>query len=355
MKKILLVGPYPPLFSYGGPTKSIYGLKKCLSKNFDCYVLSPNRNLDGTLNKNLKNVKSIFYKSSSSKFLLLNAHKYDIIWFNSFFEHRLILLILMSLTLKFKLIISPRGQLANNAINTSNIILKKLFIKIIKPFKSNFIFHSTSESESNDIIEKFQKVRIKELPNIFSLNFIRNNSYEKNYLFYSRIHKKKGLNFLLKTLNNCSLNIKLDIYGFIEDHEYWNECKKNMKNLNHVNYKGEIKNGNISMLADKYTFFILPTLNENYGHVIIELLSLGIIPIISKKTTPFDSLLDKGIGFNFDLTSSNELEKIINKTKKLSIDELSNLKTNVSSVFQLLKHDLESITKEYINFVNHTK
>ena len=49
MKKLLIIGPFPPLFSYGGPTKSIKSLYDSFSKtDIQCSVLSPDIHLDGT-------------------------------------------------------------------------------------------------------------------------------------------------------------------------------------------------------------------------------------------------------------------------------------------------------------------
>ena len=47
MKNLLIIGPFPPLFSFGGPTKSIKSLHNIFSNsNIDHNILSPNHNLD---------------------------------------------------------------------------------------------------------------------------------------------------------------------------------------------------------------------------------------------------------------------------------------------------------------------
>ena len=62
-----------------------------------------------------------------------------------------------------------------------------------------------------------------------------------------------------------------------------------INSLENVNYIGTINDGEINLLIDKYTFFIAPTLTDTHGHAIIEMLSIGLIPIISKNTTPFEN------------------------------------------------------------------
>ena len=46
---------------------------------------------------------------------------------------------------------------------------------------------------------------------------------------------------------------------------------------------------------------VLPTLGENYGHVIVESFSVG-LPIILSKKTPWLNLASKHLGWDLDLT-----------------------------------------------------
>lgn len=356
MKKILLIGPYPPLYSHGGPTRSIYGLHKLFNNTgFICNVISPNKNLNGSkIITHCEDSKVLFTNNFYSNFTC-NTKKFDVVWFNSFFDFKLIYIIGLKFLFNFKLVVSPRGQLSKKAISTSNSFLKLIFIKIIGLFSNSISFHSTSDHENNDINFFFKTYEVSLIPNLFSVNYNNNKSIKKNFLFYSRIHPKKGLLFLLETLLDNNISINLDIYGFIEDKHYWNKCQKIISKLKNVRYKGEIKNGDISILRDQYTFYIFPTLNENYGHVIIELLSLGIIPIISKSTTPFDSLINEKIGLNFSLNSPLELSDVLNKTNQIDKDTLNVLKNSVYEIFTTLNKDQEAIKNDYINFIKQLR
>lgn len=353
MKKILLIGPYPPLYSYGGPTRSIYGLHKLINNTgFICNVISPNKNLNGSkIIINCEDSKVVFTNNFYSTFTY-NIKKFDVVWFNSFFDLKLIYIIGLKFLFNFKLVVSPRGQLSKKAISTSNSFLKLIFIKIIGLFSDSICFHSTSDHENNDINFFFKTCKVSLMPNLFSLIYSNNKSIKKNFLFYSRIHPKKGLLFLLQTLFDNNISINLDIYGFIEDKHYWNKCQKIISKLKNVRYQGQIKNGDISILKDQYTFYILPTLNENYGHVIIELLSLGIIPIISKNTTPFDIIFTNNFNLNFDLNSQTELISIFEKVKKMNENDLVVMKKTVIEVFKTIELNQQNIKKDYINFIN---
>ena len=44
-------------------------------------------------------------------------------------------------------------------------------------------------------------------------------------VFLSRIHPIKNLEFIIKLLNQLAIKYKLDIYGGIDDHEYYEKIR----------------------------------------------------------------------------------------------------------------------------------
>ena len=352
MKKVLLIGPYPPLFSYGGPTRSISALHDSLKKNFNITILSPKSNLDGTKNLNIKNnSKSIVFTNSSFSFLLKNYSNYDVIWINSFFNLSHILLLLLSYTKKFKLIVSPRGELSKRAINSSNKFLKVLFIHIIKFLNTNVTYHATSVNEKFNILEYYKLSKVKYIANLFNHNYTESKCNDFNFVFYSRLHKIKGLDIILDYIKKNKLKINLDIYGFVEDESYWDICSQKINSLENVNYIGKINDGEINLLKDKYTFFIAPTLTENFGHAIIEMLSIGLIPIISKNTTPFENLTSEFVGLNFDLYDIHDFTRVIKKVYSMTQNEISKLKSNVNHIFVELDNQKLKEVNNYIKML----
>jgi glycosyltransferase involved in cell wall biosynthesis len=53
-----------------------------------------------------------------------------------------------------------------------------------------------------------------------------------------------------------------------------------------VRFHGVINSHEFPSLAEKYDYFVLPTLGENYGHAIVESLALG-LPILISDQTPW--------------------------------------------------------------------
>lgn len=354
MRNLILYGPQPPLFSYGGPVRSLDSLLKILSPSFNVTAISPSFGLDGS-KANPDTNNEIIYSSRPFISLLKKCFEFKTpyVWYNSFFQFNFLFLLFLSKLRICKLIISPRGQLAEGAIQSSKPLLKKLFIKFSRILISKSVhFHATSNEELNLIKKLFGTNSVKMIPNISNLPYVKNNNCKGNFVFFSRISKKKGLLELLKSIDENNLSINLDIYGYKEDLDYWGECKKIIDNQNNISYCGTLKNGDLTPLKGKYTYFIFPTYNENYGHVIFEALSLGLLPLLSKGTTPFDKAINDIVGLNFNRNSNSDIIKSITSAQSLKKDEIIHLRKLLKDYFNELKLEQNKFEKQYITFVN---
>lgn len=85
-----------------------------------------------------------------------------------------------------------------------------------------------------------------------------------------------------------------------------------------VNYCGQLLPIDVGACFRKYDCFLFPTLNENYGHSIAESLANGIPVVLSKDTTPWNTI-NKKAGYvcslsNVDVfTSAQENNAALNK------------------------------------------
>jgi hypothetical protein len=103
---------------------------------------------------------------------------------------------------------------------------------------------------------------------------------------------------------------------------------------------------------ESYSFFILPTLNENFGHVIIELLSIGCIPVVSKNTTPFDKEISSIFNLNFEISDKSDLKDVINMANNMSDERFMELKSLVRPYFDKLNKNNKIIKNKYIRFIS---
>src|SRR5665811_1142758 len=98
-------------------------------------------------------------------------------------------------------------------------------------------------------------------------------------------------------------NITFDIYGPIYNQEYWNKCLNLINQIpKHIviTYKGILPHHELDTTLKKYHALLLPSTGENYGHIIIEAMINGCIPIISNKT-PWINLATQNVGFDIAL------------------------------------------------------
>ena len=98
--------------------------------------------------------------------------------------------------------------------------------------------------------------------------------------------------------------------GFCEDEFYFKSCM-DLINENQIDHEfiGSIPHEQLSNYYLSSDIFCLPTLHENYGHVILEALSYG-LPIIISQNTPWRDLEAKKVGFDLPLLSSSFTSKI---------------------------------------------
>ena len=160
---------------------------------------------------------------------------------------------------------------------------------------NNLYWQASSENEKKDILRNFRiaQTHIDIAPDLISYEPIALNylSLRKpgplRIVFLSRISPKKNLNFLLRVLQKVNFSIQLSIYGPREDLSYWKEClylidqlPSNIKLL----IGDQVPHKQVKSILQKHDVFVLPTLGENFGHIIIEALIAGVPVIISDKT-----------------------------------------------------------------------
>ncbi len=342
-KKILVFSPYPPQYSFGGPVISISNLVKNLNPSFDFFIIAPNNFEVSSLVENKSSLIFVkdgnaciyFSKSFYSIFFKL-IRSVDIIYLNSVFEPRNFIIVTISRLFNKKIFLSSRGQLSIEALHNSNFTFKIIFLHFFKVISNKIKFISSDESE-NLAIKSFFNTDSVIIPNIINLKYIPINHYRKKFIFFSRITKKKNLKLLIETINEFKIPIELDIYGFVEDVDYWSECENLIENLPNIFYKGIIKRDNLRNILKDYTFFIFPTLNENYGHVIVESFFYGLIPVVSNNTTPFSNFISNELdtGFNLDKISLKlKLERLAN----LSDEEIDTLRSKCKKYCEQLSY-----------------
>ena len=109
-------------------------------------------------------------------------------------------------------------------------------------------------------------------------------------------------------------NYDLDVYGEVEDLEYFKNFQREIKNYKNLNYKGKINKYDLNYKLSRYDIFLHPSKSENFGLVILEAMSCGLFPIVNKKID-WKILVQENLGHSLNFTH-RDLKKIIFKLDK---------------------------------------
>jgi glycosyltransferase involved in cell wall biosynthesis len=268
------------------------------------------------VNKNSKiiNNKSLLQKTLSS---------YDIFHFFGGWTIFYIKLSLLALKLNKKIIVHPMGFYEPWSLSQKKIKKKIAWYLYQKRFLLNAdLIHCASDDEKKNILKLNKKFKTVVLPFGIENNFIKKKNrkkFKKKALFFSRLHKKKGLFDLIsawKDINNKDWI--LDIVGEGEEKIYLKKMVS-IKKCNNINFLDPIYNNNDKIkLFNKYDLFILPTKSENFGISILESLARG-VPVLTTINTPWKSIKKYNAGWIINKIDP-ELKLTLIKIFKLNKD-----------------------------------
>jgi glycosyltransferase involved in cell wall biosynthesis len=325
-KIAVLIDWYLPGTKAGGPVRSVHSLLKLLSGIYDFYVITLNRDLGSNTpypdiipNELFHNEGISYYyfspeKVHSARMLdLIREINPGLIYLNSFWSFRFsidLVRLKSSGKIKAPVLLAPRGMLGKGALGLKPL-KKRTFLAVAKLFGwyKHVTFHATQEQEKKDILREYPRAVILTAPNLNSASAAGNNSSklpgEIRLFFLSRISEVKNLHYALEILKDVppEFSVIYDIYGNNENHEYWNRCSHLIEKLPpnvKVSLKGELPFNEVQEVIGRYHALLLPTLNENYGHSIVESLLSG-CPVIISDQTPWTDVQDHGAGYALPL------------------------------------------------------
>jgi glycosyltransferase involved in cell wall biosynthesis len=347
---------YLPGFKSGGGMWTVVNLVDRFHDRYDFFVVA--RNHDGKADlKPYEAVKTgewnsvgpakVFYldgKRLNVGFFkkLIGEIKPSVLFLNSVFSRPSITLLRARKSAGLSgipVILSPCGELAAAALKLK-AAKKKLFLNAAKltGLYRDVIWRASFESDSKEIKaaigRNIEVLCAPDLPPKSILpDFDISNKPVKTegdvrFICVSRIVRKKNLDFFIKRLSSCDTgSITLDIVGPIEDKEYWKECQRAMsalpKNVS-VNLVGALPYQEILMRMRSAHFFVLPTLNENFGYVFIEALACG-SPLMISDRTAWNEIGAKGSGWAIPLEDPAAWKAAILECVEMGHDEFSKM------------------------------
>ncbi len=367
---LIFIDWYLPAYKAGGPVRSIVNLVENLKHDFVFKIVTSDRDLGE--NSPLPDIKTdewqqkngyrIIYLSPQNRpqkiKRILHREKFDKVYLNSMFSKDFSLLplfFLKQMRKSSKVVLAPRGMLGHGALARKST-KKQVFLKAAKAVKlfSNITWHATSEEEKQNISDYFgQQAKIIEARNYSivppELSFIDKQKNQLRLVFLSRILPIKNLDFALSVLQKFDKkDITFDIYGTVEDSQYWQQIQQQIKTLQHVKvrYCGKLQPQEVLPALAQYHFLFLPTKHENFGHVIAEALAAGCGLIISDQT-PWRNLQEHKAGWDISLQNPEAFVQAVKTAYALSNDEYKTVRQNAYEWFVSYTNN-ENLKKQYV-------
>jgi len=274
---------------------------------------------------------------------------YELIYFNSFFSRFTVWLLTLrrlGLLPRRPVLLAPRGELGINTLALKRR-KKAIYIKLARllGLYRGITWHASSESERQEILRLFDgPVEIAAdlpapPPNPDALPAPPpKRPGELRLVFLSRLARKKNLARAIELAGRAAGDITFDIYGTAEDPAYLAECETLIGALPsnvRCSYRGPIPYEQVHETLARYHVFLFPTLNENFGHVILEAL-LARLPLVLSDQTFWRGLEAKGAGFDLPLSDEAGFDSAIRTFVEMDqqrYDEMSRDALNLAHAY----------------------
>lgn len=368
---MVFLGRYLPGFNSGGPVRTISCMVEALAPYFDFYIVTLNRDSGSrvvyenvrTGAWNTVGLAQVFYTprfTPPEMRRIADELLPDAIYFNGFFSTSSILGMLRRRVGGFRnvpAILATRGDLAGGALGLK-APKKRLYLGLARlvGLYRNLLWHASSEREKNEMLRVLKAFGVRE-DNIHvapDLGFgyqpgapIRPKKIagEARFVTISRVTRMKNLLFTLDQFASLAGKISLDVFGPLEDGELWAECERKIASLPanvRVEYRGAVDPAEvIGELATRH-FFILPTLGENYGHVIIEGAAAG-CPIVISDRTQWLNLAEKQVGWDVALENLGKWHAILQHCVDMNEEEFQQMSTRAAEFGQSMMNSKENL------------
>lgn len=275
---------------------------------------------------------------------VLSENPYDVLYLNSFFSPKFTMIPLVlrrcGLIPWRPVVLAPRGEFSLGALQIK-ATKKKSYIALARRtgLYEDILWQASSEHEEEDIRRQFgagaQVAIAPDVPPICEVHPLPPRKLPKQpgqlrTVFMSRINRKKNLIGAIKLLGGVKGDVSLDIYGPIEDREYWNECQAAIAALPQqvrVQYRGTLEHNQVVRVMSQYDLFLFPSLGENFGHVILEALLAG-LPVLISDTTPWLGLAKQGIGWDLPLSQTEMYHRVLQEWTAATHEQFLELSRN---------------------------
>jgi glycosyltransferase involved in cell wall biosynthesis len=263
--------------------------------------------------------------------LVVNEVRPRVLYLNSFFDTwftgRLLLARRLRRLPDMRFILAPRGEFSPGALGLKTA-RKRAYIAGLKGagLLQDIEWHASTPFEAEEILKALGARVARHIhvaPDLgampdeeaFGTWRPRKPGRPLRICFISRVSPKKNLLGAIRAAARMRRPVLLTVYGPKEDADYWEECRRAARESpEHISFEdgGSLRPDAVHRTIAAHDVFFLPTLGENYGHVIPEALSVG-LPVVISDRTPWRDLAAEGVGYEGPLDEAafaRELDRL---------------------------------------------
>lgn len=358
MRVVVFLSGYLPAQDYGGPVRSFANLAERLGDRIEIFIVAGEHEFRKT--ERLPGLREGWNEVGKAKVLylpdaaftkarfsaVLSEIRPDLVYLSSIFSYHLTYSALRAAkAAKIPIILAPRGELDARALQR-RAPKKRIFLGLMKRCGAyrGVCFHATCEEEGKAVREILRAKDVAILPNLPALPEHKTSDEKQagrlRVCSIARILPNKNQLLSIQAAAAAGTAVELDLYGPIEDREYWSSCEDAMKAAGSVRirYCGKLRPEEVGPTLLRYDCFLLPTIFENYCHSIAEALLHDCPVIISRGTTPWDGVAEAGCGWTVPLDRPEGLREALLEAASLDREEyaalLQRLRVFCDGIFQ---------------------
>lgn len=339
---LVFIDWYKPFFKAGGPVRSLVNLVDHLHQEVDFHIVTGDRDYTATgspadLPKDQWTTQDkgehVWYASPERRSkaqwkALLKERSWDVVHINGMWSRWSTLLPLWLLRgSKQRRVVAVRGMLASGVMRQKNA-LKRAVLLVMRHSGcfSGVEFQATNAEEVADVKRWIGPDTVVHLvPNLGrklergTPAPIAKRPGELRLVSVGRIAQEKNTLFAIERLAGLTGDVRFDLYGTVYDAAYWQRCQAAIAVLPPhvvVQWHGEVAPGQVPEVLAAAHVVYMPSVGENFGHTMLEALSVG-RPLLISDRTPWKGLERQYAGWDIPLIRPDRFEEVLRTLLKM--------------------------------------